>query len=320
LARVLATAALAAVALSGCAAGGEELRGDVDALRAEVRTLQREAEENRRKMDALANRVDQALERAQAPARPEGPARPGASASATASSASAGATASSAPAAATASSASAASPAGSAPAAAPLVPSNLKVVRLAPPPQGKSSAAKVPSDPSRASPSSGKGPAAALLPRKAPPPVPTDTPIREPDPVTLAALGAGGRDLAAEARAALQSARALAGLSRARALEQFTAGYSGHPSADDALVEAARARDQAGDPDGACEAYARAVGEYPAGDALPEALAGLAACESRRGRAAEASRLEARLLQDFPDSAAARSTRARAAAAKGAAP
>ena len=148
--------------------------------------------------------------------------------------------------------------------------------------------------------------------------MPTTTPIRDPDPATLAALGAGGKDLAAEARAALDGARAQSGLARARALEQFTAGYPGHPSADDALVEAARMRDREGDPDGSCEDFARASKEYPAGDAMPDALAGLAACEARRGRAAEARRLETRLAQDFPDSPAAR--RARASAAQGAAP
>ena len=58
---MLASAALAAVALCGCAAGGEELRGEVESLRAEVRTLQREAAETSRKMDALAQRVDLAL-------------------------------------------------------------------------------------------------------------------------------------------------------------------------------------------------------------------------------------------------------------------
>jgi TolA-binding protein len=296
LARVLASAALAAVALSGCAAGGEELRGEVDALRAEVRTLQRETAEMGRKMDTLTHRVDLALARAEAPApRVEG--APPASAPAAA-----------------------APPAGTAAATAPLVPSNLKVVKLGPDAKARAGtpASKGPSTRAPASDAAGAG--GALLPRKAPPPVPTDTPIREPDPGTLAALGARGRDLAAEAREALQSARAQSGLARARALEQFTAGYSGHPSADDALVEASRAREQAGDPDGACEDLARAVAEYPAGDALPEALAGLAGCESRRGRTAEARRLEARLLQDFPDSAAARTTRARAAAAQGAAP
>jgi TolA-binding protein len=319
LARVLASAALAAVALCGCAAGGEELRGEVESLRAEVRTLQREAAETSRKMDALAQRVDLALARAEAPsARTSVRADPPAAAGASPASA-AGASSSAAP----PPPASAASTAtgGAARTAAPLVPPDLKVVRLAPPApaRGPAPAAKGSSASTRGSTSS-KGAGAALLPRKSPPPVSTDTPIREPDPGTLAALGAGGRDLSAEARSALQSARAQSGLARARALEQFTTGYSGHPSADDALVEAARAREQAGDPDGACEVLGRAVAEYPVGDAVPEALAGLAACESRRGRPTEARRLEARLLQDFPDSPAARSTRARAAAAQGAAP
>jgi TolA-binding protein len=313
---VLASAALAAVALCGCAAGGEELRGEVDSLRSEVRTLQREAAETSRKMDALTQRVDLALARAEGPA-----ARASAPAGVSAALPPTGAPAASASSAEgpTPASTAATSQGVAARAAGPLVPPDLKVVRLAPP-----APAKGPTPPRGSAPAKGlassKGAVAAPLPRRSPPPVPTDTPIRDPDAGALAALGTGGRDLGAEARAALQAARAQSGLARARALEQFTAGYSGHPSADDALVEAARVREQAGDPDGACEVLGRAVAEYPVGDAVPEALAGLAACESRRGRASEARRLEARLLQDFPDSPAARSTRARTDAAQGAAP
>jgi len=62
------------------------------------------------------------------------------------------------------------------------------------------------------------------------------------------------------------------------------------------------------------------VATYPAGDALPEALEELAACESRRGHPAEARRLVERLTRDFPDTPAARRARQRLAAAAGGPP
>ena len=312
LAQLLSRAACAGLLLSGCAAGDQELRQEMAGLRAEVRTLQRETSELSRQVDSLAHREDLAAARASRAQEPS----PGGAAGAAPSS---GAVAPAAAAAATGLAPSSTPSAGPAPGSAavpvgappiraePLVPQNLKVVKLAPP---------------AAKPVKGPAPAARAgrLPRKEAPPVPTSTPIRDPDPDTLAALGGSARDLAAEARSVLDAARAQTGLARARALEQFTAGYSGHASADDALVEAARTRAEAGDPDGACEDLARAVAEYPAGDALPEALAGLAVCEVRRGRPAEAARLETRLAKDFPDSPAARRTHARAAAAQGAPP
>ena len=196
-----------------------------------------------------------------------------------------------------------------APAALPdvLVPAGLRVVRLEP----AAPAAKASRSQARAA-----SPAA----RGGPPPLPTATAIREPDPATASALGSGGKDLAAEAQAALDAAKAQTGLSRARALEQFTARYPGHRGAQEALVAAARTRNEAGDPDGACEDYARAVKEYPAGSAMPDALAGMAGCEARAGRPAEAKRLEERLAQDYPDSPAAKRARQRAPSAQGAVP
>jgi len=162
----------------------------------------------------------------------------------------------------------------------PLVPSHLKVVRL-------------------------EQPRAAPARTQKSPAVPTATPIQEPG---------------SEAQAILDAARALAGLPRARALEQFTDAYSGHLRAADALVDAARTRDVAGDPDGSCEDFSRAVAEYPAARVQSDALEGLAACESRRGRPAEAKRLLARLAKDFPDSPAGKRAREHAPAVQGAAP
>jgi TolA-binding protein len=197
-----------------------------------------------------------------------------------------------------------------APLAEPLVPPRLKVVRVGP----DKPAAKGSKPPRKQSHT------AAAASRGTPPPVPTSTPIREPDPAALSAMGGGGKNLAAEAQAALDAAEALSGLSRSRALEQFATRYPGHRGAQGALVGAARARADAGDPDGSCEDLARAVKEYPAGNAMPDALVGLASCERRAGRADEATRLEARLAQDYPNSLASRRAPERAAAAQGAAP
>jgi TolA-binding protein len=253
-------AAAALLLLSGCSSGEASLRPDVDSLRAEIRTLQRENGDLVRRVEAMGTQVDVLAARA----------------------------AKVAPTVSAASSATAA-------AAAPLVPANLKVFRLEQPMATPARAQKAPA-------------------------VPTSTPIQEPSTMALAALGSGGKALGAESQAALDAARAQAGLPRARALEKFTDTYSSHLRAADALVDAARTRDSAGDPDGSCEDYSRAVAEYPAARAQPDALEGLAACEQRRGRPDEAKRLLARLAKDFPDSPAGKRAREHAPAVQGAAP
>ena len=172
--------------------------------------------------------------------------------------------------------------------AAPLVPPDLAVVRMDPPAPR--------AEPRRA--------------RKAPP-LPTAVPISEPDPRALAGLGAPRGDLAAEAQAALEAARRLDGLASARALEEFASRYPRHPAADNALVDAARARDAAGDPETACALAARAAEEYPAGDALPDALGQMIECRARAGDTARARALAERLVKDFPDTPAARRARER---------
>jgi len=241
-------AAAALLLLSGCSSGEASLRPDVDSLRAEIRTLQRENGDLVRRVEAMGTQLDVLAARSAA-----------------------------------------------ASAAAPLVPAHLTVVRL---PQPKAPPFKAQKSPA----------------------VPTSTPIQEPSTTALAALGGGGKALGAESQAALDAARALAGLPRARALEKFTDTYSGHLRAADALVDAARTRDIAGDPDGSCEDYSRAVAEYPAARAQSEALEGLAACEQRRGRPDEAKRLLARFAKDFPDSPAGKRAREHAPAVQGAAP
>jgi TolA-binding protein len=171
---------------------------------------------------------------------------------------------------------------------APLVPPDLAVVRVDPPLHR----------------------AAPRRARKAPP-IPTAVPISEPDAREMAGLGAPRGDLAAEAQAALKAARRLDGLASARALEEFAGRYPRHPAADNALVEAARARDAAGDPETACALAARAAEEYPAGDALPDALGQLVECRIQAGDTARARAFAERLVKDFPDTPAARRARER---------
>ncbi|HEY6107246.1 MAG TPA: tetratricopeptide repeat protein [Anaeromyxobacteraceae bacterium] len=251
--RVTTAVAAAALGALGCAAGAPAWQKDLEALRAEMRTVQRENAEMARRLEALTVRLDGL---AAAPRTAPAPA-----------------------------------PAAAAPAAAPLVPPDLAVVRVDPPAHR---------EPRRA--------------RKGAPPLPTAVPIAEPDLAALAGLAAQRGDLAAEAHAALEAAHRLEGLAAARALEEFASRYPRHPSADNALVEAAGARDAAGDPETACALANRVTQEYPAGDALPDALGLLVECRARQGDAARARALAERLVKDFPDSPAARRARERLAA------
>ncbi len=178
-----------------------------------------------------------------------------------------------------------------------LVPPNLTVVRIEPPRKGTREGTH--------------------RPRWAPPPVSTAVPISEPDREVLASLAAPRRDLSAEAQADLDAAHAMSGLAAGRALEAFTSHYPHHPSADNALVEAARLRADAGEPDAACALYVRCVDEYPAGDAMPDALEQLGECHVRSGRMESARRLFERVVNDYPETSAAKRAAERLAEATG---
>jgi TolA-binding protein len=155
-------------------------------------------------------------------------------------------------------------------------------------------------------------------PRVPAPPIPTTVQIQDPDGSELEALGRPGRKpLAAEADGELRAARALPGLARAHALEDFTSHYPQHASADNALVEAAGAYAEAGNEDAACALAKRTLDEYPAGDAQSDALEMLAGCLSRRGDAAGAQQLLDRLRADFPGTPAAQRAEARLSQAPG---
>jgi hypothetical protein len=163
---------------------------------------------------------------------------------------------------------------------APVVPADLSVVKVVPP--------------------------AAPRARRVPPPLPTAIPIAEPDPERLEALSRrSGRELAAEADAELRLARGRAGIDRAHGLEDFASRFPRHPSADDALADAATAYADAGKDDAACKLARRAEKEYPAGDALGAILERRAACLAREGDAAGERRLLERVVAEFPKTPAA---------------
>ncbi len=270
-------AALAAALLAaGCAAAGggarpaspevEALRGELDRSRAENQRLARQVEALSARVEALAAR----------PAREKGVARPAAPVQAQAQ---------------------------PAPAAPPVVPEGLAVVRVEPVAEAEPepvSIRRIVAAPASPAPAPG---APRVKGRRAPA-VATDVAIVEPGPAALDGLAPrGGRELSAEAEAEWRAARKLGGVARAHAMEDFSMRYPHHPLADDALVEAASAYADAGKAGAACAVARRAADEYPAGDAAPEALWRLAACEPRGGDAER--RLLTRLVSEFPTTAAA---------------
>jgi TolA-binding protein len=150
------------------------------------------------------------------------------------------------------------------------------------------------------------------------PPVPTGTPLLEPDAARLEAIARkSGRDLAGDAASELKAARRREPLARAHALEDFVARYPRHPLAGGALLEAAAAYTEAGKAEASCTLGRRVVDEYPAADQVSEALLQLAACEGRRGASELERRLLGRVVNDFPSSPAARTARERLASIPG---
>jgi hypothetical protein len=155
-------------------------------------------------------------------------------------------------------------------------------------------------------------------PARAAPPIATAVPIREPAPERLDALARrSGREIAAEAEGELRTARRRTGVARAHALEDFAARYPRHPGADNALVDAARAYHEGGRSDAGCALAQRAVDDYPAGDAMSDALEVLASCEARRSGPDGERRLLERLVSEYPRTPAAERAGRRLAAISG---
>lgn len=156
--------------------------------------------------------------------------------------------------------------------AAPLVPPDLAVVRVAPPRQ------QAEEPPQRVILSD-----SPVRPGRPAPRLPTSVPVSEPDPDRLDALAEpAGRELSAQAEGELVAARRKPGVDRAHALEAFVARYPRHPSADNALVEAARAYADLGRAEAACDLARRVPQDYPAGDAVSGAQEIVVRCERSR--------------------------------------
>ncbi len=189
----------------------------------------------------------------------------------------------------------------------PVIPPDLAVVRVEPSPllRGATEARH------------GEDKPGAPGPARTPPPVSTSVAIADPDPQRIEALSRRGRDLGAEADAELKRARQRSGVERAHALEEFAARYPRHPSADNALVEASAAYAEAGRAEAACDLARRAAEDYPAGDAMSDALERLAWCESRRGARDAERRLLERLVSEFPRTPAAERAGSRLATISG---
>jgi hypothetical protein len=272
--RPFAPQAWAALLVAGCAGAGGVHPGQ-DPLRAEIQALRKENEALSARVEALSGRVDMLAALAVRPPEPKSPPPD----------------------------ASKAAPLDGPPlvrAPTQMIPPDLAIVKVTPEPEQAQVAARAP--PVRP----------ALRSARVPPPVPTSVAIQEPDPARLDSLAPPRhRSLASEAEEELRKARALTGLLRAHALEDFAARYPQHAAADNALVEAAAAYGAAGRESAACALARRVLDEYPAGDALSEALERAAACEGSRGATDAEQRLLARLLSDFPGTPAAQRAGAR---------
>jgi TolA-binding protein len=253
----------------------------VDGLRAEVQSLRRDNEALEREVSALSTRMELVTARLTR----------GTDASRT----------------------SGAMPQAAAPAAsasASVVPPDLAVVKIAPLAAGVGFVS--------VSSSTAGSPAPGRRSRAAPPPVHTDVTIAEPSPDRLAALSRPSkRELATEADAELKGARARKGLDGAHGLEDFAQRYPRHPSADNALLEAAAAYASAGVDDASCALARRVTDEYPAGDAMSGALELLAGCEGHRGAADGERKLLQRLVAEYPGTPAANRAGARLASISG---
>jgi TolA-binding protein len=251
----------------------------VDGLRAEVQSLRRDNEALEREVSTLSTRMD--LVTARLTRGADASRAPGATSQAAAPAASVS-----------------------------VVPADLAVVKISPPAAGAGFVSVSPSSSGATSP--------GRRPRAAPPPVPTDVTIAEPSPDRLAALSRPSkRELATEADAELKGARARKGLDGAHGLEDFAQRYPRHPSADNALLEAAAAYASAGVDDASCALARRVTDEYPAGDAMSGALELLAGCEGHRGAADGERKLLQRLVAEYPGTPAANRAGARLASISG---
>lgn len=93
-------------------------------------------------------------------------------------------------------------------------------------------------------------------------------------------------------------------------LEQFANQHPKHPHADNALYFAGLGLMGLDDYAAAAERFERVAREYPAGDAVADALLKLAECRSRSNKPAEARALYSEVARSYPGTAAANQAQA----------
>ena len=94
-------------------------------------------------------------------------------------------------------------------------------------------------------------------------------------------------------------------------LDTFADAHPKHPSADNALYFAGLARMGLEDFEGAAQRFERVEREYPAGDAVADAMMKLAECRMRLNRPADAKALYVQVARSFPGTLAANQAQAR---------
>jgi tol-pal system protein YbgF len=159
-----------------------------------------------------------------------------------------------------------------------------------------------------------------------PPPLSTSVPVVEPSPDVLEALAARAADREPAGTAAdtdddvpsedpaLVDQEYDQGLSALRTgnvggavdkLKQFAHDHPRHPRADNALYFASVGLIGMGDLEGAAATLEAMLREYPAGDAVSDAMLKLAECRTRQSRARDAKSIYSEVIQRYPGTAAA---------------
>ncbi|HEY8206651.1 MAG TPA: tetratricopeptide repeat protein [Myxococcaceae bacterium] len=88
-------------------------------------------------------------------------------------------------------------------------------------------------------------------------------------------------------------------------LKQFANDHPRHPKADNALYFASVGLIGMGDLEGAAATLEAMLREYPAGDAVSDAMLKLAECRTRQSRARDAKSIYSEVIQKYPGTAAA---------------
>jgi len=158
-----------------------------------------------------------------------------------------------------------------------------------------------------------------------PPPLNTSVPVVEPSPDVLEALASGparGDGPAAttsdddgpsedpaladgefdQGMQALRTGNVEGGVDK---LKQFARDHPRHARADNALYFASVGMIGLGDLEGAAATLEAMLREYPAGDAVSDAMLKLAECRTRQSRARDAKTLYSEVIQRYPGTAAA---------------